>query len=62
MNKNSLPVIATAVLLASLLSCGSWADERGFPFMLPKEKPDRPLSAAMERNYTAYPAPRPERN
>jgi len=36
--------------------------ETGFPFILPKEKPNRPLSAAMERNYTAYPAPRPEDN
>ena len=30
--------------------------------MLPKEKPDRPLSAALKRNYSAYPAPRPEHN
>jgi hypothetical protein len=34
----------------------------GFPFVLPKHKPDRALSAAMERNYTAYSAPRPEDN
>ncbi len=34
----------------------------GFPFVLPKEKPSRPLSAAMERNYDGYPAPRPESN
>ncbi|RMG03916.1 MAG: glycoside hydrolase, partial [Planctomycetota bacterium] len=34
----------------------------GFPFILPKEKPDRPLSEALERNYSAYPAPRPEDN
>ncbi|MEM6771433.1 MAG: family 43 glycosylhydrolase [Bacteroidota bacterium] len=34
----------------------------GFPFVLPDTKPDRPLSKAMERNYTAYPAPRPEEN
>ena len=30
--------------------------------MLPDEKPDRSLSAAMERNYDAYLAPRPENN
>ncbi len=35
---------------------------KGFPFKLPKEKPDRKLSAAMERNYDAYSAPRPEDN
>ncbi|MCP9235260.1 family 43 glycosylhydrolase [Lewinella sp. JB7] len=34
----------------------------GFPFVLPDTLPDRPLSAALERNYTAYPAPRPEEN
>ena len=38
-------------------------DELGaFPFELPREKPDRPLSAAMKRNYAAYPAARPEHN
>ncbi len=36
--------------------------EKGFPFELPESRPDRPLSRAMERNYTAYPAPRPEEN
>ena len=35
---------------------------KGFPFKLPKEKPERKLSAAMERNYAAYLAPRPEHN
>ena len=34
----------------------------GFPFELPKQKPDRPLSAAMQRNYDGYMAPRPEHN
>ena len=35
---------------------------KGFPFSLPKEKPDRPLSAAMARIYDQYEAPRPEDN
>ncbi len=35
---------------------------KGFPFILPKEKPNRPLSKAMERNYDRYMAPRPEDN
>lgn len=34
----------------------------GFPFELPKEKPNRPLSRAMQRNYDGYMAPRPEHN
>ncbi len=33
-----------------------------FPFQLPKEKPAQQLSAAMERNYSQYLAPRPEHN
>lgn len=36
--------------------------DSAFPFILPKQKPVRPLSAAMERNYDAYLAPRPEDN
>ncbi|NQV35884.1 MAG: family 43 glycosylhydrolase [Phycisphaeraceae bacterium] len=38
------------------------AQPKGFPFKLPNEKPDRKLSAAMERNYAAYSSPRPEHN
>lgn len=33
-----------------------------FPFVLPKQKPDQPLSAAMKRNYDGFMAPRPEDN
>ncbi|WP_282147798.1 glycoside hydrolase family 117 protein [Algibacter lectus] len=35
---------------------------QSFPFKLPKEKPNQPLSRAMERNYDNYMAPRPEDN
>lgn len=38
------------------------ASTGSFPQKLPDEKPERELSAAMERNYTAYLAPRPEDN
>lgn len=34
----------------------------GFPFILPKEKPNRKMSAALQRNYEAYSAPRPSQN
>ena len=37
-------------------------DHGGFPFILPKEKPNRPLSAALKRTYDNYLAPRPEHN
>lgn len=33
-----------------------------FPFLIPKEKPNRPLSEAMERNYDAYMSIRPKQN
>jgi len=38
------------------------SQQGGFPFVLPKEKPDRKMSLAMERNYDNYPAARPEDN
>lgn len=62
MRKNQLPTVWAIVTLFLLLSCNAWAQENGFPFMLPKEKPNRELGAAMERNYTTYMAPRPEDN
>lgn len=56
-----------AVLIAVtglLISCSQQPveNQQGFPFHLPDEKPDRAMSAAMERIYTDYPAPRPENN
>ena len=61
----------TGLLFAALIiaSCNSGNETKdladqpeGFPFKLPAEKPDRPLSRAMERNYDAYPGERPEHN
>ncbi len=52
-------ILISCFLLSALVPCTS---QEAFPFILPKEKPDRPLSAAMERNYSQYPAPRPEDN
>lgn len=43
-------------------SSSTAAEQGGFPYRLPKAKPDRKMSAALERNYTAYMAPRPEDN
>ena len=55
-------IVASMVILV-LISCKKIQnDTGGFPFVLPKEKPERKLSAAMERNYTDYMAPRPEHN
>ncbi len=52
-------IVASAFAAALCIA----AEPQGsFPFVLPKEKPDMPLSAAMERLYTKYPAPRPEHN
>lgn len=55
-------------LLSSLLflsiSCQEQqtTNQAGFPFHLPKEKPNRKMSAAMERIYTHYEAPQPQHN
>ncbi len=53
-------------LMLVLFSCNpkveQSAEQEGFPFILPKEKPNRPMSRALERNYTNYSAPRPENN
>lgn len=37
-------------------------NKESFPNFLPKEKPDRKMSVALERNYDAYTALRPEQN
>ena len=36
--------------------------QKAFPFHLPEEKPNRVMSAAVERMYTAYDAPQPQNN
>ncbi|QXD25165.1 hypothetical protein F7C95_04490 [Opitutia bacterium ISCC 51] len=54
------------LLFICLLALGPWISLRSagpaFPQNMPNTKPDHPLSAAMERNYDAYLAPRPEDN
>jgi hypothetical protein len=55
-----LTIVAALLLLLEGSSRGEGGG--GFPQTLPKEKPDREMSAAMERNYDAYLAPRPEEN
>jgi hypothetical protein len=67
-------LLAVALLsVVFLVSCQTKKEEKtnettaelqtgGFPFNLPKEKPNRPLSKAMQRNYDNYLAPRPEDN
>lgn len=62
MKKDQIHTVWTSVLVVLLLSCNTQGEQSGFPFILPEEKPDRKMSAALERNYTAYMAPRPENN
>lgn len=54
--------VISLLVLILVVSSSQAQNTKGFPFKLPKEKPNRPLSAAMERNYDAYLAPRPEDN
>ncbi|KAA5823738.1 family 43 glycosylhydrolase [Algibacter amylolyticus] len=49
-------------LTSSLFFNSCQVTSQSFPFKLPKEKPNQPLSRAMERNYDNYMAPRPEDN
>ncbi|MBT2161381.1 glycoside hydrolase family 117 protein [Zobellia barbeyronii] len=52
--------ILTVLSLSSFLL--SYGQEKAFPYDLPEEKPNRPLSAALERNYDNYLGARPESN
>ena len=56
--------ILTLVLGTLLFSCQKkqTVAKEEFPFYIPSEKPDRPLSAAVARNYDAYDKIRPEQN
>ncbi|NMH88686.1 glycoside hydrolase family 117 protein [Flavivirga algicola] len=54
--------ILSLLLICLIIGSTSLYAQDGFPFILPKEKPNRPLSAAMERNYTNYMGARPEDN
>ncbi|PWJ37953.1 glycoside hydrolase family 117 protein [Sediminitomix flava] len=52
-------------ITATLQACQVEAqktEQKGFPFILPDEKPNREMSAAMERIYTDYEAPQPQDN
>lgn len=56
-------LLTLAVCLSSPLSVAVESKSSGaFPYDLPKEKPDRLLSKAVERNYDNYMAPRQEDN
>lgn len=54
-----LPMSVTRLRIpvAAVLLCAAGQAASPFPFSLPEKKPDLPLSAAMERLYTSYPAP-----
>ncbi|WP_090120330.1 glycoside hydrolase family 117 protein [Lutibacter oricola] len=66
----NLKQVLIIVLVASLFSCKTEVkDEKpekktltSFPQKLPEEKPDMELSAALNRLYDAYPAPKPQDN
>lgn len=57
--------ILVLIVMTCMLSCQQkQADSQqgDFPFLVPKEKPDRQLSAAVKRNYEAYESLRPEQS
>lgn len=55
-------LLFAAVLCLFLLSDSAYSEHSAFPFGLPEKKPNRPMSAAMERLYDQYPAPLPATN
>ncbi|WP_430934573.1 glycoside hydrolase family 117 protein [Saccharicrinis sp. 156] len=57
-------VFSLMLLLLVSIACSEKEtnNKSGFPFVLPKEKPDRDMSAAMERIYTDYESPQPQNN
>ena len=60
-----MKAVLAVLVLCALTSIG-WAQDNqpasAFPFMVPRAKPNRPLSEALARNYDAYEAIRPEQN
>ncbi len=61
MNTTKVTLLVSPLLLVVWMASAN-AQESGFPFVLPESKPDRPMSAAMSRNYSQWSAPRPEHN
>ena len=57
-----IPYLILGFIAILLGSCRTSKDQGGFPYILPKEKPNRKMSAALQRNYAAYMTPRPEDN
>ena len=62
MRMNQLRAVCAAILAVLVLIPNTKAQERGFPFILPAEQPERKLSAAVERSYDKFDTPRPEDN
>ena len=62
MRVNRISQMWTTAVVFATATCSAVADEGGFPFILPQERPYREMSAAVERNYSDYATPRPEDN
>ena len=62
MKQNILQMAGPLVIAMLMAGCSSLEKQDGFPFLLPKEKPNRMMSLALERNYDNFAAARPENN
>ncbi|GJM62536.1 glycoside hydrolase family 117 protein [Persicobacter diffluens] len=60
--KNNFVYLFFAIALFSCIQQEKPTVTAGFPFVLPQEKPERQLSAAMERIYDDYASPQPQNN
>ncbi|MEH0152688.1 family 43 glycosylhydrolase [Limibacter armeniacum] len=56
-------ILLAAAIIGAVQACQKpMQKQAGFPFILPDEKPNREMSAAMERIYRDYEAPQPHEN
>lgn len=60
--KKVLSTLAISCLMATPIDVATGAETGAFPYIFPEKKPNRPLSEAMNRLYSNYPAPTPEAN
>ncbi|MDZ8120536.1 family 43 glycosylhydrolase [Pontiella agarivorans] len=58
--KNDVGLLGMLLLLSAGCAAETADQMNAFPFLIPEEKPERPLSAAVERGYNEYGGFRPE--
>lgn len=60
--KNLLLIFLPSIILTACQPGKGDIEQKAFPFLVPVQQPERPLSRAVKRNYEAYMSIRPEQN